>query len=102
MDTMDFINQLADKIVTNNCLVWAGILHDRLYVYDREYIALYDSATAEIDPLDQWIVTEWLAFELLQRGEVVITFARMHIWQRQDYGDCMYKDSVIQAIANNS
>ena len=104
MDTMDLTNQLADKIASTHCLVWAGILHDRLYWKDNEYTALYDEATttAGIDPYDQWIVTEWLAFELLKRGEVVITFATMHIWQRKDIGSAVYKDSVIQEIANNS
>ena len=100
------IQNKAETLVNNHVLAWAGVLHDRLVWNVSDYAELYNELCAplwerdESEPLDQWVVSPWLACELEERGEAVIRFAELCIWQRMTCGQAVYMDSVIQAIAS--
>jgi hypothetical protein len=100
------IQHKAETLVNNHVLVWAGVLHDKLKWSVDAYEDAYNEACIplwerdESEPLDQWIVSPWLACELEERGEIVIRFAEICIWQRMTWGQAVYLDAVIQAIAS--
>ena len=59
-----------------------------------------------IDPdqheaLEHWIVTEWFAEKLEEKGEMVAEFMGMTIWGRGTSGQAIYMDSVIKEIASD-
>jgi hypothetical protein len=83
-----------------------GLRNDKL---DRDWPEIDWEAAArdagEEEPyqrevFEHWIVSDWLADELAQRGEKVDTdFAGMTVWARTTTGQGIASDSVIEQIA---
>ncbi len=51
------------------------------------------------DVLEWWLVTDWLARQLQDEGEVIVEDYGCCWWGRQTSGQALYMDSVIQSIA---
>jgi len=59
----------------------------------------YDIAPEVDEVLEHWIVSDWLAHELKERGETVGEFAGLTIWGRCTTGQSIALDHGIQEIA---
>lgn len=72
---------------------------------DTRYAAIawcdwYSVEPYQREVFEHWIVSDWLAEQLAERGEKVDTdFAGMTVWARTTTGQGIASDSVIEAIA---
>jgi len=71
---------------------------------DSEVAELYESSFGELEykePMEYWGVSNWLANQLKERGEVVIDYEHVnfYIWGRCCSGQAINLDGVIQDIA---
>ncbi|MBP0015347.1 MAG: hypothetical protein J7525_19830 [Roseofilum sp. SID3] len=51
------------------------------------------------DVMEIWLVTDVLAYPLLEKGEAVIKIGQAYIWGRTGTGQAKYMDSVFQEIS---
>ncbi|MDL2320111.1 hypothetical protein LJC45_03150 [Alistipes sp. OttesenSCG-928-B03] len=51
--------------------------------------------------LEWWLVTEWLAEQLKEQGEVIIDDYGCYWWGRQTSGQAIYMDAVIAEICSS-
>jgi len=77
---------------------------DNGYLSNDEIADLYESSFGEIvykEPLEFWIVSDWLAEKLREKGEVIIDYEHVdfYIWGRSCSGQAIYLDGVIREIA---
>lgn len=83
--------QLVENCVIKNqtslveILLSSGMFADEIYPTDAI--------------LEWWLVDSWLAEQLLQHGEVVITDYGCHWWGRQSSGQAVWLDGVIREIS---
>jgi hypothetical protein len=64
------------------------------YMYDLRYFIRDNAEAAEV--YEWWLVSNWLAEKLSERGEVII---EPNIWGRQAAGQAVYMDGIMQDIA---
>lgn len=68
----------------------------------RELIREYfngDISDYEVEPLEHWLVSEWLANRLEEHGETIVRdFYGLTVWARCTSGQAIYCDWVIQTI----
>ena len=50
------------------------------------------------EALEHWLVSDWLANRLREHNEMVIDFMGLTIWGRQESGQMIALDAVIQSI----
>lgn len=55
----------------------------------------------EIEALEHWVVSDWLASRLKDRGEMVVDFYGLTIWGRTCSGQAIYLDGVIGQIVTD-
>ena len=55
----------------------------------------------QTEALEHWIVSEWLARKLKEKGEIVGEFLGMTIWGRACTGQAILLDGVIEEIASD-
>lgn len=51
-----------------------------------------------IDALEHWLVSNWLAYNLKERGEIVGSLFGLNIWGRSTSGQVIYSDYIIEKI----
>lgn len=56
----------------------------------------------ELDVLEHWVVSEWLANKLRKHGEKVQNLGNLEVWARTTTGQSIYTDGVIQLIASET
>lgn len=67
---------------------------------DHKFYSVYDEETgSSIEPLEFWIVTEWLGEKLKDHGEIVDELFDFTIWARTTSGQAIALDYVISKIA---
>ena len=49
-----------------------------------------------------WVVSDWLAYRLISHGERVQRILGQNLWSRENTGESIYKDAVIQEIASGN
>jgi len=54
----------------------------------------------QIEALEHWAVSAWLAKKLAAKGEIVGGFADFHVWGRRTSGQSIAMDSVIEEITS--
>ena len=105
-----------DWVTAEEVLEGAGgsvVFQDDKYHFCKEGVFYYDAPTKhdlitayynhdlsdfEVKAAEWWIVSEWLASRLKEKGETVDSFYGLTIWARCDSGSAIKTDLVIQEI----
>jgi hypothetical protein len=77
------------------------ILRSKVWALIDDYLAVCDDYNLEPEYLEiceYWLVTNWLAGELREHGEVVEDYLGLTIWGRCTTGQPVYMDAVVQDI----
>ena len=91
----------AENIVKTEifCLC-PSLLQDALQGEDGFLSAMFEADDGDSDdPLQFWLVSEWLAGQLVKEGGRVYDMGDAYVWGRMTVGQAIYMDSIIQRIA---
>ena len=102
---MDWLNGLSDddkteyladnEMTTDELTAWV-LENSEMVCYDENL----DADIIEI--LEYWVVSDWLANQLIKQGEIVVEILGFNIWGRTTSGQHISLDHVMLTIANNS
>jgi hypothetical protein len=67
----------------------------------EEFVYDYNIEVEQTEALEHWIVSEWFAKKLKEKGEIVGEFLGMTIWGRACTGQAILLDGVIEEIASD-
>lgn len=105
-DEMTIVQCMECLLIEAGEMPYIGNAKDQLIKYLGENDMFDEFGFNEsIDPeyievSEHWIVTEWLAEKLKQKGEVVEEYQGLTIWGRQATGQAIFLDGVIDEICN--
>lgn len=76
---------------------------------DGSFLTAYDAYEEacnlegiEVEPLEFWVVSEMLKYQLEKRGEIVIDFFGITIWRRCATNNAIFTDDVMVVIAEHT
>ena len=105
------ISDIIDTEPENDVLDYLGIAHkdniqetiDNMFNSDKEDMCNHFYAEPEdIEALEHWIVSDWLAKKLEKQGEMIThDFMGLTIWGRTCSGQSILLDGVISRICEN-
>lgn len=76
-----------------------AVLNAKLDLYREEISAFSSKEGEDVDALEYWLVSEWLAEKLKEKGEPATTnFLGLPVWGRCTTGSAPYTDEVIEEI----
>ena len=111
--TIENIQATVERLVKNEVIHNASALISTLSTSLSEDSEYYDDTHSlccpifnedgeeyESEPLEHWIVSDWLAIKLDEQGEVIVTdFMGFNIWGRTCSGQSITLDGVFNDIA---
>lgn len=70
--------------------------------YQEELLSVCSKPDADVEAFEHWVVSDWFARQLENRGEMVIyDFLGLTIWGRTCTGQAIFLDGIVEEIYND-
>ena len=99
------IKENCDNIVNNhimcsiNLTMKKELLENPDLITESKNYDLYIDKEEELEIYEYWAVSEWLAEQLEEQGEIIFEYLDFNVWGRQYTGQAIKMDEVIENIA---
>lgn len=98
----DYAQRLVEREVYHSCSIMMRDLCDVDGFFDNNidlFVRIDEESEENIEPLEHWIISDWLANHLADYDEMTGKLFDFNIWGRTCSGQAMYLDLVMQKIA---
>ena len=88
-------NEITDRLILDN----QNLVVEELMRHDESIWDSLQNFNDSSEVMEWWLVTPYMAELLKEKGEVILSNYDCYWWGRQTSGQALYKDGVIQEIA---
>lgn len=99
--TQEELDEIKTRPTLDGCGSWSDYIEDDLFDVERLEEDLKEHFLESLEPMQFYLVTEWLGERLLEQGELVVRTHDLYIWSRCAYGQALEYDACFQAIATD-